>query len=324
MTTAFEWLSHRTVLFLAKFAPTDDPLEYDDVPYSSAYHCEIAELLGQCSGHLINSRRPGDLLKQELAPDLVFSLFNRIPCPDGEVFPSAVCAYRDIPIVGASPHMRATAEDKHLAKLAAKRAGLETPDWVIHRHAPRQAPFPGPYFIKPRFGAASDGISGKSLQQTWDGAVRYAKEQSQAFGDQLIEAFVDGQNVTLPILGGCEPEPLDPVAVHGDRVNNIISKTEKFAPNQTRDYALVHRDSNHLVVKLGRQLTANLDPFDYARIDFRICSRTHVPYFLEFNLCCDISSQGSFMFSAASRKLTHKAVLSTVLEACLWRHQVLG
>ena len=61
--------------------------------------------------HCIN-----DIMEKSNDIDFVISLYNRFPVRNSEIFISSLCEYYHIPYLGATPNIRAIAEDKHIAK----------------------------------------------------------------------------------------------------------------------------------------------------------------------------------------------------------------
>ena len=155
------------ILFLAHYAPdsvtSPIPSGIKDVSYAQ-YHLRVFQVLKKLFPQTRSSRSPEIMLQKNVDVDYIFSLYNRMPFRNSEVFVSAVAEYHKIPYLGASPNIRALAEDKHLAKMMARYAGVDTPAWQVYNiGGPLQPPdFNPPYFCKPRFGAASIGITESS------------------------------------------------------------------------------------------------------------------------------------------------------------------
>ena len=123
------------VLFLAHYAPdnlhTSIPPNIKDIVYAK-YHFRIFEVLKELFPQTISSRDPAIMLQKNLHADYIFSLYNRMPFRNSEVFVSAVAEFHSIPYLGARPNIRALAEDKHLAKMMATYAGVVTPKWRVY------------------------------------------------------------------------------------------------------------------------------------------------------------------------------------------------
>ncbi len=127
-------------------------------------------------------------------------------CSDNpEIFVASTCAFLGLPCVGAGPNVRALAEDKWFSKLAVKSMGLPVADGAFYGTEDdlvQPPPFPGPYFVKNRFGAASEGISAESVQDDWAGASRRRQITDGPRYGGVDRSLCSGIDLTVPVLGG--------------------------------------------------------------------------------------------------------------------------
>lgn len=323
-TDLHQWFENKTILFLAKHAPEQPTLDkrQPENLYYDRYHTEVYSLLDELPCVTIASSDPSILLSRGSQFDYIFSLFNRIPSRNGEVLVSAVCEFLGKPYLGAPPNVRAVAQDKHLAKIVASRAGVRVAPWVRWKPNINQT-FEGPFFVKPRFGAASSGITEDSYQLDWKGAVAFAAELSSTVGEPIIESFIDGRNVTLPIIGDQHHTLFDPVEIQVSSRHNEITEDIKLSLNQSNEYVLYSGNQESKIRSAGEKIMTALESLDYCRIDFRVDDATENTVFLEVNICCDISSTGSFMFSALNRNNDYRGMISKIIRSSLWRANVI-
>jgi len=161
--------------FIAKYAPplgstAPVPAIRENAVYSK-YHYDIYSILNRHFPNLITGTDATCVFEQHDHIDYIFSLLNRAPYRNSEIFISALAEYFGIPYLGSRPNIRALAEDKHLAKTMAKHCGIATAQWIIadvDEQLKSTPPFPGPYFVKPRFGASSKFIDETSICPLWD------------------------------------------------------------------------------------------------------------------------------------------------------------
>ena len=165
------------ILYLARFAP-DDPI-YTVKPEGTTagyaeYHFRLFEALQSIGYRVASSSKPYAALMAGGNVDFVFSLLNRMPIRNPELLVPSICTYLRLPCLGAPPNIRALAEDKYLSKLAFAALGLPVAPGRVCRPGTALEPpdFTGPYFVKDRFGAASEGVTEASLQESWQGAAR--------------------------------------------------------------------------------------------------------------------------------------------------------
>ena len=78
--------------------------------------------------------------------------------------------------------------------------------------------FAGPYFVKDRFGAASEGVTEASLQDSWAGAARVVTELQASGKEVLIERFCPGIDLTVPVIGHTPYLVLGHVVPRSDKV----------------------------------------------------------------------------------------------------------
>jgi D-alanine-D-alanine ligase len=314
------------ILFVARHAP-DEPAFADksfpkDGGYPTYYWRVCAELrnLGYSVATASNC-----LAVLALAPrtDLVFSLFNRMPMANPELFVTSLCSYLSLASVGASANIRALAEDKWFSKLAAKAIGMPVPEGMPY--ATRDAlktppPFAGPYFVKHRFGAASDGISAESIQDEWGGAKRMAASLIDRGMSVLVESYVPGIDVTVPVLGGTPPVVLGVVRPGSDKTGGIV--TEDLKRNDPLGYRIYDPGKKPYadLAADALRLWQTAGPMDYYRLDYRFDPDTGKRHFLEFNICCHIGRSGAICLAASQHGLTQADVLGHVVEYGLRRN----
>ncbi|HEY5021012.1 MAG TPA: hypothetical protein VII30_00860 [Gemmatimonadaceae bacterium] len=315
------------VLFLAESAPEEPDFRIKehkgDGGYPAYYH-EIWQRLKELRYTVRSSSRISASLFGGGNVDFVFSLYNRMPLNNSEVLVSAFCEFLRIPYLGARPNIRALAEDKWLSKLAARAIGIPTNDGIPYSdndatsYAP---PFCGPYFIKDRFGAGSEGITTDCLQDTWDGAKRIVLRFLEQGADVLVERFAPGVDVTVPVLGGAPPMMLGFVNPLSDKPNDIL--TEDLKLDDPLGYQLYDvGDHDHEFANDVNALWAAFGPIDYLRMDYRFDPATGQRVFLEFNVCCFIGSSGAICLAGKDRDLTQVDILGHVIEYSLRRQSL--
>ncbi|GEO80019.1 D-alanine--D-alanine ligase family protein [Pararhodospirillum oryzae] len=313
------------LLLLARHAPLAPAHLSQDFPgdggYPKYYH-RVWSVLVALGYDVTTATHPLAVLEAASRVDGVFSLYNRMPGPNPEVVVPALCGYLGVPVVGAPANIRALAEDKWLAKLALRAQGLPTTLGVPYASEAELAtapPFPGPYFVKNRFGAASEGITDDSIQDTWAGAARAAAALIGRGMSVLVEEYVPGIDITVPVLGGTDPLVLGVVCPGSDKTGGII--TEDLKRDDPLGYALASPDDARDTALAGdvAALWQVTGPMDYTRLDYRWDPATGRRAFLEFNVCCHIGRSGAICLAARAWGLDQADVLGHVVECCLAR-----
>ncbi|MDR2720189.1 MAG: hypothetical protein LBC03_05260 [Nitrososphaerota archaeon] len=241
--------------------------------------------------------------------DLVWSVYNRIPnrsnpvafC-NSEVFIQSLCEYYDIRYIGAPPNIRATAQDKRLAKLLAKDLGLKTAEYVVaskRNPLKTKAPFPPQYFVKPRFGSASIDIDETCLCYNWEDAITKSEEYFSNNIEVIVEKFIDGIYYGVPVMNTKSNTPIIGVPHYqtSDKIGHVIThKQKRFTEGGMRRY--IERECFvHNIIEDARKYYKALQPCDYARIDFMIERKTGIAYFSEVNILMNIGIKSGFVQS---------------------------
>ncbi|MCY7387478.1 MAG: hypothetical protein LH481_05335 [Burkholderiales bacterium] len=314
------------VVFLAKQAPFDlrepRPELHEQLGVEPRYNYEIMSILQEMGVTCVPCRSLDAFESLASDADFVFTIFNRAEFRNGEIFVSLLCEKLGIPYLGAPPNLRALAEDKSFAKHLARSVGMKTPPWKTYgRHDGLEPPpFAGPYFVKPRFGAASEGISLESIQHDWPGLKTQVEKLLDQGKDVIVEQCINGTDVTVPVLGGQQAIVLDVVEEVSDLPSGICTYRQK----RLLDKGRVRRKLDNPA--LAQQISASVEkfcahvrPFDYLRVDFHLCKETQNAYFLEFNIGCNLGSHAAIMFAATNRGIEQKRVIEHILAYSLMR-----
>ncbi|HEV7681507.1 MAG TPA: hypothetical protein VGO68_05260 [Pyrinomonadaceae bacterium] len=316
------------VLYLANYAPltgTHPVGEMTEGGKYSRYHQAMFEILKSFGFKVTASRSVKTLLDDPTSYDYVFSLLNRAPYRGSEILVSALCEYFKLPYLGARPHARAVAEDKYLAKIVAKQLGFEVPAAQIYRtiDSETRAPdFAGPYIAKLRCGASSKHITEGCIQDLWEDLVPEVEGLLELGDDVLVEEWIEGTNISLPIIGGTPPLVLPVYRLDSTKKGQLVTYEQKrgmdggLKRHPFEDSAICEQVSRDALT-----LYRELQPFDYLRLDFRL-NPFNKPIFLEFNLCCAIGPESGFYDCARRLGFSHREMLTAILRHSFKRQKV--
>lgn len=305
------------VLYLANYAPvkgTSDEAE-ESVKYTQ-YHQEMLSLLIALGFRVTSSRNVKVLLDRPTSFDYVFSLLNRAPYRGSEILVSALCEYFRLPYLGARPHVRAVAEDKHLAKLVAMHLGLNVPRGKVFRTTDSEMTppdFRGPFIAKPRYGASSKHITENCIQELWADLVPEICRLLELGDDVLVEEWVAGANISLPLIGGTPPLILPPYQLDSKKKGQLVTYEQKRGKDKSLKRTLYQEQFvTSVVSQAALRLYLELGPIDYLRVDFRI-TESDTPVFLEFNVCSNIGPESGFYACAKQMGLSHQEMMVRIL-----------
>lgn len=321
-------INNLNILFLAKFSPimgSEYPLSTEETDGIYAqYHYDIYKILKRLCPKTICAHTPEILIKGNTKFDFVFTLLNRASYKNSEIFISALLEYLKIPYLGASPNIRALAEDKHLAKIVAQSSGLETPDWIIVNSddpIPKIPSFAGPFFVKPRFGAASAYIDEDSIAVNWSEAQKKIRQLQKLDLDIIVEKFIDGTYYSVPIyFKNNKIIHLPSVEEISTLTGNVVTyrQKRKLDPGLARKVNTdVHLENEF--IQLSNKFLKDIRPLDYTRIDFIVTSSSIE--FIEFNICCNLGKQSSFCISANSIGLSQEKLVQQIFLNSLKRQK---
>lgn len=319
------------ILFMAKYAPKSlqekIPDDIDDITYA-VYHHKIFEVLHNGFENIISTNNVQNIVEKRPAVDYIFSLYNRMAFRNSEIFVSSLAEYYDIPYLGATPNIRAIAEDKHLAKINACHIGIDTPEWIIcnQNQKIKEIPFAGPYFIKPRFGASSQGISSDCFCPTITEVKSKLKEYQQNNIDVIIEKYISGKSITVPLLNNFGETKVLPIIVENSSLShNIITYEQKRKIKTGLSRSLNNDiDLQNEINIIAKKYFSSIQPIDYTRMDFIIDSNTGIPYFIEFNVCCNLGEHAAINISAKSIGIDYSSLINNIVFSSLYRQNLIS
>ena len=294
------------ILFLAQFAPTNgkfvEPQSAEEKFYAETYHLPICDILEKYGYDYVTSSDVNELIQNHNQYDLVWSVYNRLGFRNCEIFVQSICEYYNLQYIGAAPNVRALVEDKSMSKQLAEHLHIPTAKWVVaSAKYPLSAiaPFSGPYFVKPRFGSASIGIDESCLCETWELAIEKANCFFKNNIEVIVEKYINGTYYGVPILNNIEtPLIAIPHYQTSSKTGNIITNSQKrFTEGGMNRFISRDEGLNKILKYYSTIYFMEMQPCDYARIDYIVEKDTGIPYFLEVNALMNLGQKGGFIAS---------------------------
>ena len=320
---------NKKILYIAKYADlydkTIDNYNIQDITYAK-YHQDFYNALKCNFENIIVATNPEIILNGITDYDYVVSLLNRMPFNNSEIFISSLLEYYSKPYLGATPNIRAVAEDKQLAKLVAVYAGVKTADWMTYYiNEPLQRPsFKPPYFVKPRFGASSLGVNENSICCSWDKAKSQIIELFKSTNHVILEQYIQGQSYTCPILANFgDTLYLPPIREYSSLRGNVITyeQKRKIVGGLGREIVL-DKSIIEVLRKSCLSIFQLIQPIDYTRMDF-IVNESGIPYFIEFNVCCNLGKHAAINLSAQSLGISYENLISNIIFSSMKRQNII-
>ena len=302
---------------------------------------EIAGAL-RSLGHEVELLGDGEPLLRRLLegprPDLVFNIAEGTGVARSrEARVPAVLEMLGIPHTGSDPLTLAVALNKPLAKTIVAAAGVAVPRGVTVQRSERRAgdvsppialrSLQAPLIAKPAFEGSSKGVLSKCLIEDAAALPAVVNELLEAYQQPiLVEEFIEGDELTVGVLGNSPPQVLGVMRVVPQREERhfVYSlEVKRDWENRVRyecPAALAPADTA-AVEQAALAAYKALGCRDVARIDFRL--RRSVPYFIEANPLPGLAPKSSdIVLLARALGIEHRELLRRILAAAVERYDL--
>lgn len=228
-----------------------------------------------------------------------------------------------VPYVGSDALTLSLTLDKHMTKTALA-ATLATPDWrVVRASAAPADPPPFPVIVKPRYEGTAKGIAPSSrCENPAELGAEVARQHALYGQDLLIEAFVDGAEFTVGVVGE-PPRALPALQRATERSSGIgIHALERHeAPDAPFAYSLegvLTPELESVLQDAAIRAHESLECRDFSRSDFRVDS-ADTAWFLEINPLPTFAPDGTFAILAELEGRSYRTFLAEILGPALER-----
>lgn len=220
----------------------------------------------------------------------------------------------DIPYSGCGMASSAVCMDKDLTKAILKSRGIRTGRWLVVRDEKEvleeQVMSLGyPVVVKPNSGGSSVATF---ICSTFEEVVHGVREGLLVDSEVMIEEFIKGDEITVPILDG---EVL-PTLIIKPVKGGFFDYTSKYEDGGAEEVIIeydkaLQEEINAMALDTFRALKCQV----YARVDFII--RDGVPYILEINTLPGMTRTSLFPKSAMGIGLDYKGLLDKIIRTSL-------
>jgi D-alanine-D-alanine ligase len=309
--------------------PEDAFEEYD---YPSTVNF-IASALSSAGHNIVRLGGGKEFLEKILREqvDIVFNISEgRGIYRSREAQVPSVLEMLNVPYSGSDPECLAICLDKSLTKKLLSFEGINTPPWhVIRKLSDLDSIFctdiTYPAIIKPAFEGSSKGVRLDSIVSNVDEARTVAQNIINLYRQPvMIEEFVNGDEVTVGILGNSPPRIVGVMRILPRK------KTERFVYSlevkrdwqESVDYECPANLSKKTLEKISSsslKIFEILECRDFARIDFRV-SADGIPYFIEINPLPGLGDYSDLIIMATKMGWSHdifiRDVINTAIKRC--------
>jgi len=309
---------------------TDDAFE----EYDSSETVELISAALEAKGHSVVMLGGGKEFIDNIWREKVDIVFNiaegRGNYRSREAQVPSILEMLDIPYTGSDPQCLATCLDKPVTKKLVVADGITTPKWLTIANKEELCQtfwdgFPLPAIIKPAYEGSSKGIRLDSIVNAPEQATGTVSKLLAYYRQPvMLEEFIDGDEVTVGIIGNSPPKVLGMMRVLPKRKDeHFIYSLEVKRDYQNRvDYecpALLREKILDKLADSSLKVFKTLGCRDFARLDFRISSKG-VPYFIEVNPLPGLGTHSDLVIMASKLGWTHNELINAVLDSALRRY----
>ncbi len=302
----------------------------------------IASVL-ESMGHQVELLGDGPALVRRLAapplPELVFNFAEgQGASRTREARVPALLEMLSIPYTGSDPLTLAVTLDKNCAKRLVQAEGVAVPPGVVVdlgladspvKLRQKVAKLRLPCLVKPAYEGSSKGILDQSVFNDLGDLLEAALRLVQAYRQPvLIEEFIEGEELTVGVVGNVPPRILGvmrvaPVERNGPFVYSLDVKRDW--QRRVRYECPAHLPDTHTAAVEAATFACwqALGCRDVARMDFRL--RDGIPYFLECNPLPGLAPGSSdLVILAEAVGIDHAALVRLIVEVACKRLRLSG
>ncbi len=235
-----------------------------------------------------------------------------------------------IPYTGAGASCMTLCYDKAHVLEEARKLCINTPSTEIiegsdHVQLSKITTFP--VIVKPNYGDGGQGITAASVADTQEKLTNAFDRLRTAYnGKILVQEFLDGDDLTLGIIGNADDFTILPITREDFTRLNNYPELPRICGYEAKWYqdspywniktlkAELDPDTREVIVSLSRLLFTELECKDYARIDWRLNSKGK-PYLLEVNPNPGWVHDGHLAKAAAFADISYPSMLEKILHA---------
>lgn len=230
----------------------------------------------------------------------------------------AICESYNIDYIGADVYVQTICQDKYLTKLFCKDYNIEIPkgyvfDDLINFIKITNLTFP--LIIKPNCEGSSIGISDKNIVDNYNDAYKLAKKLLKKFKTILIEEYVDGDEVSVCIVGKDSIEFCEVIALTINGNSYFSHQIWGFESKKLGRYDVgrkcVTYDISEQIIEECKKIFLDLGKVDYMRIDGRI--KNNKFYLIELTPDCSLHPECFMANTFYANNMTYNEMIETFI-----------
>lgn len=236
------------------------------------------------------------------------------------IIPSLLETY-NIPYIGSDAYALSLTLNKYHTKLLAKQIGIPTPkSEIIYLYDPisqiirKLKNLNFPLVIKPNYEGSSMGVF--LVNSMEEGIARIEQNQSDYHQEILCEEYIDGMEITVPIIGNDEKaSALGIIEFYRNdkKPIGIFNSNDKHYANIKCRKAEIPSETEHLIRTYSERIHRFLGCRDINRVDYRITADFKV-FLLEINPLPALDPEGSFVCAARLQGMDFPQLLNRIVD----------
>lgn len=260
--------------------------------------------------------------------DVAINISESAHSRNREAYAPILLEMAGVPFLGSDALTLSLSLDKASTKDLAAAADVPTPAYRVYASEQDvrgdDLPSDFPLFVKPRYEGSAKGITRESLVRDVDELRDAVADMTAAYDqDVLVEAFIDGGEYTVAIIGNDPPEvlPTLPRAVEMSTGIGLHALEHRGMPDGGYAYEIrgqLDAELEATLQRLALRVYQKLECRDFARVDFRT-DRAGNPYFLEINPLPTFAPDGTFAIIAELLNRPYADLLADMIERGLKR-----
>lgn len=228
---------------------------------------------------------------------------------DGTI--QAILNSLDIPFSGCGVLSSAMCMDKDITKTILRQKEIRTADWIIIRSMEeldeeKIGSLGYPVVVKPNSGGSSVATF---ICKDFDEVHAGVREGFGYDTEIMVERFIKGDEITIPILGG---EALPTLIIKAQKGSFFDYKSKYEDGGAVEEIIELPEALQQEVNQMAKDAYAALKCEVYARIDFIL--KDGVPYLLELNTLPGMTKNSLFPKSAKGIGMSYKDLISKIIQ----------
>lgn len=226
--------------------------------------------------------------------DIVFSaIWSGVLSRNRKSLLPSICESYKIQYIGADTYVQTICQDKYLTKLYCKDYNIKIPRGFLFdslQNIEKIQNLKFPVIVKPNCEGSSIGISDNNICDNFEQAVETLKILLNKFNPVLIEEYIDGQEISVCIVGRDKIEMCEAIALVIDGKKEFKHKIWGYETKKCG----VSKVTRECVTKLlpkemideCKKIFIEFGKVDYMRIDGRLLDNDF--YLIEFTPDCSL------------------------------------